>query len=386
MQSSFLEGGLTNKVAMAQLNGDLFPELIVSDQPFSSGSRPLWLNNEPVEPISGLVIQPNGPVHPIQWPQFTYAVSSGNDFTATWNFGDGQTSHMHHTWHNFSETGLYTIMLTLTNSLGSSRAETQILVTDTITPVLKPIHPQYAPPLWPVTFLAAISGDDYIGWYFGDSSFGFENNLNHVYGEPGVYTVTLLAGSTWEHPIYSHITITTDALAGLTITSAGRLEVGSPVTLTASVAHGTPLTYSWSIGDGAILTGPVVNHIFTEPGLFTVSVTASDHQSSLTTASQLTIMAEPLAGLTITPSDSFRVGAPITFTASLTSGTPLSYSWSMGDGTVLTGPVVSHTFTAYGVYTVSVTVADQQSSLTATIQFGGFYRLYLPVLVVAPPD
>ena len=58
----------------------------------------------------------------------------------------------------------------------------------------------------------------------------------------------------------------------------------------------------------------------------------------------------------------------------------------MGDGTMLNGPVVTHTFTAYGDYTVTLTVTDGLTTLQATLPISlPPPKLFLPILVAAPP-
>ena len=49
------------------------------------------------------------------------------------------------------------------------------------------------------------------------------------------------------------------------------------------------------------------------------------------------------------------------------NGTVVSYAWDFGDGTIGTGPSVTHTYAQDGVYTVSVTVTDNDG-LTDNIQ------------------
>jgi PKD repeat protein len=49
-------------------------------------------------------------------------------------------------------------------------------------------------------------------------------------------------------------------------------------------------------------------------------------------------------------------------------GDPLTYAWDFGDGTTATGPSVTHTYAALGVYTVSLVVSDpSEASVPATL-------------------
>lgn len=53
------------------------------------------------------------------------------------------------------------------------------------------------------------------------------------------------------------------------------------------------------------------------------------------------------------------VGVPIQFAGGDSTGINLSFTWDFGDGTTATGVVVTHTYTAPGTYTVTLTVVDQ---------------------------
>ncbi len=64
-------------------------------------------------------------------------------------------------------------------------------------------------------------------------------------------------------------------------------------------------------------------------------------------------------------SETGNLGDPITFNAAESydpDGTIVSYSWTFGDGTTATGVSVSHTFNNKDVYTVTLTVTDNDGA------------------------
>ena len=73
-------------------------------------------------------------------------------------------------------------------------------------------------------------------------------------------------------------------------------------------------------------------------------------------------------------------GQPVTFDATSSSGGPTQYAWDFGDGITAAGPVVSHTYTTPGGYTVRLTIS--RSGSTATAQRGVSVASNLP----PPPD
>jgi PKD repeat protein len=72
----------------------------------------------------------------------------------------------------------------------------------------------------------------------------------------------------------------------------------------------------------------------------------------------------PVAAFTFSPG-SPKTGETVQFTDSST-GTPTSWSWSFGDGAASTAKSPSHTFSAAGTYTVSLTATNAKGSNTAS--------------------
>lgn len=122
--------------------------------------------------------------------------------------------------------------------------------------------------------------------------------LVHAYDSAGDYTVVLTVtddkGGSGSAPLVVHVTDAAPEVALKAPVTA--VEVGTPVTLTASFtdrAKGDTHTATWTVGKEQ-LTGAVTEHdgkgtlamphVFTEPGLYPVSVTVADNHGGRTTA------------------------------------------------------------------------------------------------------
>ncbi len=125
------------------------------------------------------------------------------------------------------------------------------------------------------------------------------------------------------------------------------------------------LTYSWNFGDGTTTTGVDISHVFTQPGVYQVTLTVSD--GSLNDSETKAITAnDPDTSVTVTAnistSDSGGV-APITISfdgsgSSSSDGSAITYSWDFGDGSTGNGVTTSHEYAIAGNYTTTLTVAN----------------------------
>jgi PKD repeat protein len=163
---------------------------------------------------------------------------------------------------------------------------------------------------------------------------------------------------------------------------------GSP-----SVVPNGAREWRWDFGDQqTAVSGPVVNHQYTAPGRYVVTLRITDTIGIERSAAVMTVTVRapathPVAA--ITGPASVQVGNPATFDAS--ASTPGSnrrheaigeYWWDFGDGqqaiTRAPDATIAHSYAQPGTYTVRVTVhtldlrtATATTPITATSIFGG---------------
>ena len=208
-------------------------------------------------------------------------------------------------------------------------------------------------------------------WDFGDGNIKTwpDSVIHHNYTAFGTYNVTLTVtddegetGTTWQS-----VTVRQYPVATFTYTP-DRPIAGYPVTFNASLSTengGTIVNYTWDFGDENVttVTTPIINHVYTTHGDYTVTLNVTDSEGLWDTESQLiTVRGIPVAKFTYTPERPI-VNEPVTFNASLSTadgGTIVSYFWTFGDGTNGTGMIVNHTYTATGDYTATLTITDSE--------------------------
>src|SRR3989454_513881 len=151
--------------------------------------------------------------------------------------------------------------------------------------------------------------------------------------------------------------------------------VSSPVAFDASGSSdpdGNIVSYAWNFGDSTGASGVSVAHTYLTFGTFNATLTVTDNESFMATAYRhIVVRAPPIASFTATPSPAV-VGASVTFDASGShdpDGMIVSYTWEFGDSTGGTGVVATHAYANPGVFTVNLSVIDNQAlSSSATHQ------------------
>lgn len=205
-------------------------------------------------------------------------LSTGDYTNLSWNFGDGDTSTDPNPVHSYANAGTYTVSLTASGNGGTN----QVIKTNYIT-VHSAIMAEFSflpangiAPLQ-VEFTNASTGDfDTLSWDFGDGSpTSNESNPTHIFSTGGVFTVTLTASGvggedTQTHTITVYQPVQADFVADST---SGTLPF--PVQFQ-NQSTGDYETVVWDFGDGTpTSTDENPTHIFTKPGIFTVTLTIS---------------------------------------------------------------------------------------------------------------
>jgi PKD repeat protein len=216
-------------------------------------------------------------------------------------------------------------------------------------------------------------------WDFGDGTTSTIQNPTHTYSV-GIYTVklTVTAPGGTDTEIKTSYIVSGDAApaADFTATPTAGLY---PMTVTFTDASaGNVSTYYWNFGDGtySALENPV--HTYTWPGTFTVSLTVTGPGGSDTeTKTSLinTNVQAPDADFSASPTTGLNP-LHVFFTDQSTGNlTGITYAWNFGDGATSTAQNPDHTYTADGLYTVSLAIttvngADTETK-TSLINVGG---------------
>ncbi|HAA19845.1 MAG TPA: hypothetical protein DCP28_14180, partial [Cytophagales bacterium] len=204
-------------------------------------------------------------------------------------------------------------------------------------------------------------------WDFGDGTSGTGATVSHTFAI-GSYTVTLTVDDGNGNTDTETVTISASdpnvaPVASFTATpSTGIAPVLVSFDASGSTdANNDALTYTWDFGDGTTGSGAAVDHTYTSVGSYLVSLTVSDGAKQDVATGSITVTdGTPVASFTTdVVSGSFPLAVNVDASASADpNGGVLAYSWDFGDGTTGSGVTASHTYTAAGSYTITLTVDD----------------------------
>lgn len=148
-----------------------------------------------------------------------------------------------------------------------------------------------------------------------------------------------------------------------------------------SAPDGDALSYAWDFGDGTSGTGVAPTHAYADNGSYAVTLTVNDGQGGTATATATATVANvaPSVGAVTAPLDPQLVGTTVSVSAPFTDpGAADAHAARIdwGNGTSSSGSVSagsaggSHTYTAAGVYTVTVEVTDDDGgSASSAFQY-----------------
>ena len=302
------------------------------------------------------------------------STSIGTNLTYRWDFGDESppvSGQMPTTAHTYTHTDTYTVTLTISNSVGNSTALGTVNIIPQLDPPLASFNSSSPDKVGQTTVFVNTSqdgGDDdeniAYTWHFADGSSSHDKHPTHAYAAPGTYLVSLTINNSVGSDTFSDtVLITNVPITGLAINHDSPTTQGHITTLSAATASGTNISYLWALGDGTSSTGPSLTHTYETVGNYTVVLTATNSMGSQVTTATVTIVDEPIAGLSISHSGPTTLGDSTTFTGSIAAGTNVSYLWDLGDGTASTLENPMHTYPAVGDYTVTLTATNGWGSL-----------------------
>ena len=308
-----------------------------------------------------------------------------------WDFGDGNTSTAASPANTYTNPGSYTVSLTAIGP-GSTNILTRpnyVLVTNPL-PVIAGFTANPTSGVAPlfVSFSNLSTDASSYSWDFGDGNTSTASNPANTYSNAGNYAVSLTAtgaGGTNSLVRTNYIVVTNPPPSVIVDFTANSTSGVAPLSVSFTNLSSGATDYSWNFGDGN--TGTAANPIntYTNPGSYTVSLTAigGGITNILTRTNYVIVSNQPplVAAFTANPTSGV---APLTvFFTNLSSGAS-DYIWDFGDGNFSGAVNPTNTYTNAGSYTISLAAigAGSTNILTQT----NYILILNPGLLMVTPD
>jgi len=289
-------------------------------------------------------------------------LSSGNDLTYFWNFGDGTYSEEENPMHTYEYEGEYYVVLIIANGdstcvedyqemifVGGGQGDCEAYFTyeqeDTYT----------------IDFINMSEGNNLMYyWTFGDDSYSTEENPVHTYNTDGYYWVVLMITNEDStcFDFYEDMVIVGDSISGdcqayfeYYVTDDGyRVEFEN-------LSEGDDLVYYWDFGDGNFSQEENPEHTYERPGIYEVCLMAASEDSTC-----YDVYCEPVViddmGTCIAQFAYYpdSLGDYTYQFVDLSYGDIESWYWDFGDGTYSDDQNPEHIFSEEGYYYVCLTI------------------------------
>ena len=297
--------------------------------------------------------------------------STGTITNYNWDFGDGNTSSQTDAVHSYSSAGIFAVTLTASNAAGCQNFHTKNL------PVYSNPQPDFAieaPPYSCANYPAQFDNntpplsDSNIAawaWSFGDAAQGTSNQKNpsYIFSTAATYHVALQAVTNFgcSGTKEQNVTIYPSSQSGFTYSPA----CVNQNTQFTDASSGSITAYQWLI-QGTTLSGAnPPPYIFKSPGTFPVSLTTTSANGCKNQlVKNITVPLPPIMDFIYQPPCS---GKP-TFFQELNPGgadPSVAWNWSFGSGSG-TGSPVSYSFSAAGVYSVTLSATRNSGCIYST--------------------
>ncbi|MBK9984217.1 MAG: PKD domain-containing protein [Saprospiraceae bacterium] len=289
--------------------------------------------------------------------------SVGTVTLISWTFQGGtpSSSNQANPVVTYNAPGTYDVTLTVTNNAGSDDLFMNNYVTvfpETVSDFVFNINgPQ-------VNFFNQSSQSTGSGWSFGDGDVSDEDNPVHVYSADGTYTVYLVSSGLCGNDTSSAvITISTPPTAHFTFSQNGTCAPATVQYANQSSANTTSV--EWTFPGGTPSTSTQLNPLVTYNTAGTYDATMIAHSAAgadTFTLSQIVTIGEATVASFLISTN----GQTVNFENQSTGGD--TYLWLFGDGQTSTETNPSHTYAAFGTYTISLISSNECNDDTMTIE------------------
>ena len=343
----------------------------------SSLQKEVVVSNEP--PVANFSYSPLSPTtaDTVHFND-TSADADGTVVNWTWDFGDGNASHGQNPSHSYSDDGTYAVTLTVRDNDNGTANVTKYINISNVAPVA---GFSFIPPSPRDVDTVHFSDESYdtdgsvVSWFweFGDGHNSTLQNPSHTYSDDGSYAVNLTVR---DDDGASSVFTKTIEIKNAPPTAEFYYVPPSPDDLDnvsfydkSGDADGSIVSWKWEFGDGNTSSEKNPSHTYADNGIYTVKLIVTDNDGATDPVLHSVLISNvpPVADFTYSPQNATDL-EDITFTDNSTDadGFITNYTWDFGDGNTSYERNATHKYGDNGVYTVTLTVTDNDGSSSST--------------------
>jgi gliding motility-associated-like protein len=317
--------------------------------------------------------------------------SNAVNYTSTWEFGDGNSSAANSPTHTYSANGIYSVKLTITDQYGCSDSITRITYVVVDSPVADFVMSDSITACTPLQVQFTNTSHYYYSSYWDLGTGGSTTITNPVnfYNDPGIYPVKLIVTSPGGcvDSITKNITIYDTAGASIDYVTNNGCK---PLTIQFNAVSPVPSDYLWDFGDGSttLTNNPDVVHTYNKLGTFLPKLVILDPAGCLIPVhgpdSISVIGANANFGIS---NIQFCDQGTVNFSDSTVFNDPIvTYSWNFGDGGTSSQQNPAHTYTAPGIYSITLDVLTQNGCTDSRTLNNAVKIVASPVIDINGPN
>jgi len=221
-------------------------------------------------------------------------------------------------------------------------------------------------------------------WDFGDGNTSKDQNPVHTYYLAGNYSVNLtVSNENGTDSKLATITVSEKPVPVIPVAdfSANVTEGYAPLSVQFNDSSENATSVNWDFGDGSNSGDRNPVHEFTNPGIYTVNLTATNENGTDSKLATITVSEKPVPVIPVADfSANVTEGyAPLSVQFTDLSENATSVNWDFGDGNNSTEKNPIHTYSAAGNYTVNLTVSNENGTASKLATINVSTRSVLPV-------
>lgn len=314
---------------------------------------------------------------------FNSQVSATAPVTYAWQFGNGSQASTASPSTTYTQPSTYNVSLTVVDTNG---CVVKMEVPGMITagrPTPKFLCDTATCPGIRVNFVNRSQNASFYYWSFGDGDTAIGMTPNHTFRSSGDYIVRMRAMDSTGCDSTYKVTIHVNAPAVDFRASQSFSTCPPLVTTFHSMANRPNLRYKWTFGDGTTDTAANPTHIYSQPGVYTVSLIATAPQGckdSMVYNNMITVQG-PTGHFSIN-GNSGCVPLTVSFSGSSATSNIQTVTCDLGNGILHTGAMnFTYTYTDPRVYYPRFILTDQVGC-SIPFELDSIYAVTSPVLNV----